>query len=247
MNREQTSSSSATSDPSTDLVPRVGISIIIPALNEAGLIADAIAKAWLAGADEVIVSDGGSTDQTVNVAQRSNCKLVRTTPGRGQQLNAGAAEATGDILLFLHADTWLNAGAAQQIRSAMCDAEHLGGGFKQRIVSAKFVFRVLEFGNYVRAKRQRLVYGDQGFFIRRTVFESLGGFPDIPLMEDFVFSQKLFRGKRRPVMLLGPLHVDPRGWKKNGVLRQTLQNWKTAIAFRWGASPESLYKRYYQD
>ena len=247
MNRHPTLPPAAASDLLTESVQRIGISIIIPVLNEAGRIEDAIAKAWQASADEVIVSDGGSTDQTVAVAEKSNCTVVKTIPGRGQQLNAGAAQASGDILLFLHADNWLNAGAAEQIREAMQDSECLGGGFKQRINSNTFAFRLVEHGNYFRAKRQRLVYGDQGLFIRRTVFESLGGFPDTPLMEDFVFSQKLFQGNRKPVMLPGPLHVDPRRWKKSGVLRQTIKNWKTAIAFRLGASPESLYQRYYQD
>jgi len=223
------------------------VSIVIPVLNEGDRVSESITKAWQAGADDVIVVDGGSTDQTIALAESSNCRIVKATAGRGQQLNAGAASATGDILLFLHVDNWMDVSAADQIRDAMNDAECVGGGFKQRIDSKKFKFRMIEFGNYIRAKGQRLVYGDQGLFVRRSVFESLGGFPDFPLMEDFVFSQTLFQRQRRPVILPGPLHVDPRRWEKTGVIRQTLRNWRIATAYRFGASPESLYQRYYQD
>jgi len=223
------------------------VSIVIPVLNEGDRVSESITKAWQAGADDVIVVDGGSTDQTIALAESSNCRIVKATAGRGQQLNAGAASATGDILLFLHVDNWMDVSAADQIRDAMNDAECVGGGFKQRIDSKKFAFRILEFGNYIRATGQRLVYGDQGLFVRRSVFESLGGFPEIPLMEDFEFSQTLFQGRRKPVMLPGPLHVDPRRWEKTGVIRQTMRNWRIATAYRCGASPESLYQRYYQD
>jgi rSAM/selenodomain-associated transferase 2 len=247
VNRKPTSPSTTPSNPSAESPQTITVSIIIPTLNEGDLIAEAIEKAWQTTADEVILSDGGSTDQTIAVAQGLNCKIVKTSPGRGQQLNAGAAVATGDILLFLHVDNWLDTSAADQIRAALHDNVCVGGGFKQRIDSEKFAFRMVEFGNYVRAKKQRLVYGDQALFVRRSVFQSLGGFPEIPLMEDFVFSQTLFQGQRRPVMLPGPLHVNPRRWEKTGVLRQTFRNWRTAAAFRLGASPESLYQRYYQD
>lgn len=226
---------------------RLRVSIIIPVLNEAPLITEAIEKAWRCGADEVIVADGGSDDATISLAEKANCKLVQSPPGRGQQLNAGAGSATGDVLLFLHVDNSLEQSAADQIRMALGDVQLIGGGFRQRIDSPKTVFRAIEFGNYLRVKTQRLVYGDQGIFIRRLIFEAMGGFPEIPLMEDFAFSQNAFQGRQKPAILEGPLHVNARRWEQRGALKQTIKNWWIALLFRFGASPESLYRRYYQD
>jgi len=225
----------------------IRISIVIPVLNEDSLIEAAVENAWRCGADEVIIADGGSVDQTIARAKEMKCKFVESAPGRGQQLNAGAAQATGDALLFLHVDNSMEADVVEQIRGAMVNDDCVGGGFRQRIDSERSIFRIIESGNYLRAKYQRLVYGDQGLFVRRDVFESLGGFPEIPLMEDFVFSQKLFQGKHKPVMLPGPLCVSARSWEKTGVLKQTIKNWRIAAAHRMGATPESLYQRYYQD
>lgn len=199
------------------------------------------------GTDEVIVVDGGSTDQTVANAQHKDCVLVHSPPGRGQQLNAGAERCTGDVLLFLHVDNWVQPGAADQIRHAMRQPSCVGGGFRQKIENSKPVFRLIEWGNFARAKFQRLVYGDQGLFVRRSEFESLGGFSDIPLMEDFLFSQTLFHQHRKPTILAGPIHVSSRRWEKNGVVKQTISNWRIAYAFRRGVPPEELYRRYYHD
>ncbi len=226
---------------------RLRVSVIIPVLNEASLITLAIERAWKSGVDEVIVADGGSVDQTITLAQNARCKFVNSPPGRGHQLNAGANHATGDVLLFLHADNWLETDAVQQIRDTLENHQCIGGAFRQRIDSGKLVFRLIELGNYLRAKKQRLVYGDQGLFIKRVNFEALGGFPEISLMEDFVFSQTTFQGKHKPAMLDGPLHVSARRWEKKGVLKQTIKNWRIAFAFRMGASPEALYRRYYSD
>lgn len=221
------------------------ISIVIPVLNEDARVETAIRNAWSCGADEVVVVDGGSTDQTVAVAQRANCQVVQSPPGRGQQLNAGASQCQGDVLLFLHVDNWVHWGAADQIRDAMQNQDCVGGGFHQQIDSPKTVFRLIELGNFARAKYQRLVYGDQGLFVRRSAFESLGGFPEIPLMEDFRFSQTLFQQQRKPKMLPGPIFVSSRRWEKNGVMKQTIANWRIAYAFRRGVPAEELYQQYY--
>ena len=164
--------------------------------------------------------------------------------GRGIQLNAGVRVATGDILLFLHVDNWFETDVASQIRTAMQSESCVGGGFRQRIHSPRLLFRFVEFGNSFRARNQRLVYGDQGLFVRKEVFNQLGGFPEIPLMEDFEFSQRLFK-QNKPVLLKGPIHVSARGWKQAGVIKQTIKNWRIAAAYRKGASPADLYRRYY--
>lgn len=205
---------------------------------------NAISKAWAAGAFEVIVVDGGSDDNTAKFARQSNAQLVTGASGRGQQMNLGAAQASGEILLFLHADTWLPDDAIDQINSAMSKSDAVGGGFRQTLQSSRWVYRLIEAGNAFRARYQRLVYGDQGMFVRRSVFERLGGFAEIPLMEDFEFSQRCF-GDSTPLLLKGPVHVDVRRWERQGVIRTTIKNWQIAKAWRQGVDAEELYKRYY--
>ena len=119
----------------------------------------AISRAWAAGAFEVIVVDGGSNDDTAEFVLQANAQLVTGIAGRGQQMNLGAAQASGEILLFLHADNWLAADAIDQINSAMSQSEHVGGGFRQKLGSSRWVYRLIEGGNAFRAHYQRLVYG----------------------------------------------------------------------------------------
>lgn len=220
------------------------ISVVIPALNESGVIQQAISRARAAGAHEVIVVDGGSDDDTADLARRSNAQLLMGSKGRGKQMNLGASKASGEILLFLHADTWLSEDAIEQISSAMSDGEHLGGGFHQQLESRRWIYRLIEMGNAARVRYQRLVYGDQGMFVRRSAFERLGGFLEIPLMEDFEFSQRAFCDSA-PLLLDGPIHVDVRRWETLGVMRTTIKNWRIAYAWRRHVDAEELYERYY--
>jgi rSAM/selenodomain-associated transferase 2 len=221
----------------------VKISLVIPVINEAGQLPQTIRRAWECGADEVVRVDGGSADGSLEIARQSECRLVRSSTGRAVQMNRGARESSGDALVFLHADNWLAVGACAQIRSALSDCQNQFGAFSQQIESPRGVYRWIESGNRWRVKWQGLIYGDQALFIRRNVFDQVGGFPEIELMEDFALSQKL-KSVGTPVLLPGPTFVCPRRWEKSGPVRQTIRNWMIATGYRLGVSPNWLAKRY---
>ncbi len=221
------------------------ISIIIPVLNEVQNVESAVANAALVG-DEVIVVDGGSKDGTWDLLQGLCCKTQNGVCGRGQQLRSGAESATGDLILFLHADARLDPAAKSQLVDAWSSADDAAtfyGGFRQRIDSDQMIFRLIEKGNQWRAANQRLIYGDQGIFVSRQLYDQVDGVPGIPLMEDFEFSRRLSKAGK-PVMLEGPIHVSQRRWQKNGAIRQTFSNWWIATKYRMGVSPEDLRRSY---
>lgn len=220
------------------------ISIIIPALNEREALETTIARAWAAGADEVILSDGGSTDGTWEAAAGLRCRRARGPAGRARQQNAGAALARGDVLLFQHADNWLAAGAARQIERALRqDPRTRCGAFRQSIEAPGLGYRLLEWGNARRVQWLGLPYGDQNIFLRHDLFQQLGGFPDVPLMEDLLLMRAL-RRRAWPVLLPGPLHVSARRWQRHGLVRQTARNWLLIAAWRSGVPLEKLADHY---
>lgn len=235
------------------------ISVIIPTFNEASFVEQAVGSAWRSGADEVVLADGGSTDQTIPLAETLDCTFVHSSLGRGAQMNAGAEAATGEVLLFLHADATLSNDGCEQIRTAMQDSSIAFGAFEQVLDNRSWIYRLIEFGNGLRGRVLRTVYGDQGIFVRRSMFVSLGGFDEIPLMEDFSFSSKLrscCEAERKSPpnggprafkfrLLPGPIRVSTRRWEANGPIRQTFSNWMTTISFIRGTDPAILAQFYY--
>lgn len=220
------------------------ISVIIPVVNEAHQLPGALEHAWQCGADEVIVVDGGSTDQTRQIALASDCLLATSPPGRAIQMNRGAELASGDVLVFIHADNWLAPQGGDQMRQALARNGAVPfGAFEQRIENDRRIYRWIETGNRLRVKWQGLIYGDQAFFIRRETFYELGGFPSIQLMEDFELSRRL-KSLGPPLLLRGPTYVNARRWEKMGPVRQTVRNWMVAAAYRLGVSASWLAKRY---
>ncbi len=223
---------------------RSRLSVVIPTLNEAGGIAAAVQSAFAGGASEVIVADGGSTDLTTMIARSAGAIVIDGPPGRGRQLHAGAVQTAGDVLLFLHADNRLPGPplvpVLDQYHAAGCPR---WGGLRQRIDAAGAVYRTLEMGNEIRIGLTGRVFGDQAMFVRRELYDAVGGFPAVPLMEDVMLSAAL-KQHHRPTLLPGPVQVDARRWQRRGIVRQTLLNWQIQYAFARGVSPERLARRY---
>jgi len=224
------------------------ISVIIPTRNEQPNVGRAIGS--VSFADEVVVSDGGSEDDTVSIAQELGACVLSSRPGRGYQLRTGAAKATGDVLLFLHADSWLGEECGSQLKSLLqvapnenASSPHFGC-FRQRIDDPRYRFRLLEAGNAFRARKLGVPYGDQAVFVDRASYERVGGFPEVPLMEDVMLSKRLRKLVGWPKLLDGPVHVNPRRWQRDGVISRTLRNWSIVSAFAIGVSPERLAKWY---
>lgn len=201
-----------------------------------------LAESWR-GEVEIIVADGGSHDQTSDRAREAGATVVSSVPGRGRQIHAGISRASGEVVLMLHADTRLAGEAGGQLKAALQDPRVACGAFRQRIDAAGMRFRWLEAGNAFRARRLGMPYGDQAIFARRALFDTIGGMPQIPLMEDVELLRRL-RRHGWPVLLPGPLTVSARRWDKNGVFWQTAKNWALVLAYRVGVSPERLARWY---
>jgi rSAM/selenodomain-associated transferase 2 len=222
------------------------LSVIVPALNESENIVQAVSSALTAGAEEVIVVDGGSQDDTVERATAAGAICLVSQPGRAQQLHHGASHARGEMLVFLHADNWFGQDAlAPLLENAPVNrGDPLNcGGFRQQIEAPQSIYRWLEWGNRLRIRWLGSAYGDQGIFVRREIYEASGGFPLVPLMEDVLLMRQL-RRRYKVTLLPGPLHVSPRRWQANGPIRQTIRNWSLMTAFRCGVSPERLARFY---
>jgi rSAM/selenodomain-associated transferase 2 len=218
------------------------LSVIIPVWNEAPLVADAVASARVI-AEEVIVVDGGSTDETVKLAKAAGAHVLTAPKGRGPQLHAGARAATGDILLFLHVDARLPAPARQAMLARLADPRVIGGNFLIEFFPLSWFTRFLAPFNDLRRRITRRYYGDSGIFVRRDIYYRLGGFPPYPLMEDYSFSSRMERAGR--CAYIRDVRVVASARRFQGCELRTLLLWMTLQILYWFRVPAYvLYKAY---
>jgi rSAM/selenodomain-associated transferase 2 len=193
---------------------------------------------------EIIVADGDREGSTLKVISNVSAKKVICPKGRARQMNSGAAEAKGDILIFLHADTWLPGNALKKINALLEDKTIVGGAFDLGIDSKRFAFRIIEKMASWRSRLTRIPYGDQAIFIRREYFSVLGGFQDIPLMEDVELMKRVKRNRGKIVILKEKVKTSPRRWEYEGVTYCTLRNWLLITLYLLGVKPGRLARFY---
>lgn len=225
---------------------QIKVTVIMPVLNEAKILCDTLSQLHLSKNEELIVVDGGSTDETVSMAREFTHKVFVAGKGRAHVMNFGAQRAEGDILLFLHADCILPDEGFRIIREALGDENIVAGAFDLSIAHPKLRFRVIEFGANLRSRVTSIPYGDQGIFLRKKEFERIGGYAEIPLMEDIEISIRL-KKRGRIAFVRPPIKTSPRRWLKEGELYTTLRDWMNALSYSFlRVSPESL-RKYYKD
>jgi rSAM/selenodomain-associated transferase 2 len=218
--------------------PPASVSVVIPALDEAACIGQSVGSALASGACEVIVVDGGSTDGTRQVAKAAGACVIEAPPGRAAQMNAGAAQARGDALVFLHADTRLPAGSAVRVCDALSVDGAAGGAFTWGTDDTPLA-GLFTLAGRIRLAVFRVPYGDQALFVTRRTFEDLGGYPQQPVMEDWELSRRL--------MKLGSVRLLPeraltssRRWNRGGVLRVSAAYLAIIAGYRLGIDPVVL-------
>jgi rSAM/selenodomain-associated transferase 2 len=218
------------------------VSVIIPTLNEAASLGQALHSVRIQKPHEILVADGGSTDNTAKAAEPAD-RFFRCERGRATQMNAAAAHATGDVLVFLHADCTLGEGALRAAEQCLRRRSVVAGCYSMRVTAPGWLYRCIDASATARVRLTGSIYGDQGLFLRRRDFERLGGFPLLGLMEDVYFSRRL-RREGRLTVLSQPIFVSPRRWQRVGLVRQTLRNWALTTAALLGVSPDRLAAHY---
>jgi rSAM/selenodomain-associated transferase 2 len=216
----------------------VSVSVIIPVLNEEVCLGETLRGLREQQPHEILVVDGGSRDRSPEVAAAAD-RLLHSPPGRAVQMNHGAAHATGDVLLFLHADCLPEPGALAAAERVLRVRGTVAGCFTMRVCAPGLLYRSIDAAATARVRLTGIVYGDQGLFLRRDRFQRLGGFLPLGLMEDLFFSRELRRHGRIAVVPRR-IFVSPRRWQRTGLVRQTLRNWALTAAVVAGVHPNRL-------
>ena len=213
------------------------VSVIIPTLNEAENLAHLLPRLTAARPHEILVADGGSSDKSVTIAESLGAKVVRAARGRARQMNAAASVATGEFLLFLHADTDPPDHFPALVAAALEQPTIAAGAFRFALREPVFGGSLIEKGVALRCAMRQLPYGDQGLFVRRALFAALGGFPDLPMLEDLEMVRRL-RALGRIVITREAARTSSRRWREAGIVRTFLRHQAALIAYFLGAKPK---------
>jgi rSAM/selenodomain-associated transferase 2 len=221
----------------------LSVSVITPTLNEEDCIHGQVRHLSALGQNlEVIVADGGSTDRTVDRVPPS-ARVVTASRGRGAQMNAGAAVATGEVLWFVHADCRPHPASLPALRAALADPAVAGGAFEYGLDEPGALYRLVEVVSNRKNRLFRLLYGDMGIFVRRGIFRRMSGYREIPLMEDMDFGRRL-RQEGRVVILPQRIATSARRWRAEGAAWNLIRNWALQVAWLMGADPARLTRWY---
>ncbi len=221
------------------------VSVVIPVLNESSGILKTLENLLdIAEISEIIVVDGGSTDDTVEVAS-TYAKVISAKKGRARQMNEGAHAATGQVILFLHADSIISPDSIKKIGQAIIREQVVGGCLKLVFDDRSLIFRLIALGSNLRAKFLKIFFGDQGIFVKRDVFISTGGFPELPIMEEWEFC-RLLKSQGKTLQLNCPIITSSRRFHKHGIWKTLFLMHKLKLLYILGVSPNKL-KQIYPD
>ncbi len=226
------------------------ISAVIPVLREGQKINEVLNLLNVVSAGvsyEVIVVDGDPAGSTIRNVSDSGVITLTAPKGRAAQMNAGAGRASGDILLFLHADTLLPQNAFAKITTALCSGRFVGGAFNLDIQNSRRIFRIISRCASLKHRLTRVPYGDQAIFMLRSYFQEMGGYPEIPLMEDIELMKRIKRKGWRIIILQDAVKTSSRKWDKDGVFYTILRNWMLQTLYLLGMPAERLVKYYYHE
>jgi len=231
-------------------VNSIKFSIILPVFHEGERINDLIEYLNHLDSDkniEIIVVDGTLEKDTLSAIHSNHVVKIFSEKGRAKQMNAGASAARGEILIFLHADTELPIQALKKINSLIARREYVGGAFDLGVKSDKFIFKVIGTLSSLRSRLNRIPFGDQSIFIRREYFDQIGGYKEIPLMEDVELMRRIKKSGNKIWIFYDRVMTSPRRWEKEGVIHCTLRNWTLQALYSLGISPHKLAIFYKSD